>query len=85
MSIQIICACKNLVEVIDRKIAAHDDASGEPCMASGMRYISRKISPRSPGDIGVEVVGVKEQHCGNCGNEHGVALVKVTSPKANWN
>ena len=81
MSISIVCACDQLIDVLDKKVADHTDKDGYVCRASGMRYISRKISGR-PSGPSVEVLAVKEEGpCDNCGGSHGgMALLRVSSP-----
>jgi hypothetical protein len=83
--IKIICACKNLVEVVDRKIVNHDDPSGEQCRASGMRYVSRKIGSGLPGAPRIEVVAEREGTCKSCGEPVTEFLAKISGPDPRMN
>ena len=47
---QIVCACKNLVEVVDGLVVEHAREGGERCLASGMRHVSQK-STRCPSQV----------------------------------
>ena len=77
--IQIVCACKNLVEVVDGLVVEHAREGGERCLASGMRHVSQK-STRCPSQPGVEVVAVGPVKCPDCGEVGLGALVVVRAP-----
>ncbi len=77
--VQIVCACRKLVEVVDRQVVEHADEGGERCPASGMRYVSKK-SARYPGQPGVEIVAAGPIECPGCGEVGMGALLKVHAP-----
>ena len=75
MSVSIVCPlCKNLVEVVDKKVSEH------PCPMSGMRYVSKKFRAGAGGPT-IEVVATKfsDERCDDCGRHiAGLALVKIS-------
>jgi hypothetical protein len=73
----IICWCKTLVDVVDRKIAVHNTPEGEPCSRGSQAYIPQRIHvghPRGQGkpSASFEVMGAKpvEIDCRGCGGTH---------------
>jgi hypothetical protein len=84
VTVQIVCVCKKLVEVVDRLIVDHENEQGERCISSGMRYVSRKIASY-PGGPKVEILAERVYDCGNCAAQHQDVLVKVTHPDTRLN
>ena len=78
--IQIVCACRQLVEVVDRQVVEHAADGGERCPASGMRYVSKRVSGGYAGQPSVEVVAAGPIECPGCGEVGVGALLKVHAP-----
>lgn len=82
--VKIICGCKQLVEVVDKKIVDHQ-VDGGRCPASGLRYISKKIKSPFAGGPNIEIVAAGEISCDSCGEKGLLVLGQVNSPDPNLN
>ncbi len=87
--VKVVCGCKQLVEVLDRKISEHETIDGLRCPDSGSRYVPQKTSFRGasglPSGPKLEVLASISHSCDECGAnfEFGVARIKVPDPTLN--
>lgn len=78
-SVKIVCACQQLVDVVDKKIVEHQKkGAGLRCPASGLRYVpsrgGRSFSPDIP-QVSVVAEGpITCPSCGKDGHAYGVLL-----------
>ena len=83
---QIICKCRQLVEVVNKQIVEHDEEPGTRCMASGLKYVPQKISSPYVGGPEVEVIAQGPIECPDCGATGFGALMRVSrGPDPNMN